>query len=382
MARDEQRAALAARWRRNPRSHRMPSGSRPFAGSSRMMTRGSPSRAAARPESLPHAHRVAACALARRGQDAHEARASRPRDWPGSSTAAARVSRWLRRCAWMEVGRLEAPTRRRRGVGDVVVATPLDGCGALGRTDQPEEHPQGRRLARAVRAEEAGDPAGYDIEVEVVDGSVNRPNRWSVAGSIRPRSAAAGVAPPAAGCAGVAADAAVTTPPSRPPKGDSWCASNSTTAPTASRVHIVGAVRAGCEDAVTEWLLLLAAILLTGGTAVFVAAEFSLVALDRPTVQKAIDAGDGRAGSSSSHCGEYITQAVRGPGRHHHHDSRRRLPRPAVDPAASWPARWATSGWRSQRSRPSPVPSPSCWRPPSRWSSASCSHSSSASRRP
>ncbi|HKX68698.1 MAG TPA: hemolysin family protein [Intrasporangium sp.] len=45
----------------------------------------------------------------------------------------------------------------------------------------------------------------------------------------------------------------------------------------------------------TEWLLLLAAILLTGGTAVFVAAEFSLVALDRPTVQKAIDAGDGHA---------------------------------------------------------------------------------------
>ena len=45
----------------------------------------------------------------------------------------------------------------------------------------------------------------------------------------------------------------------------------------------------------TEWLLLLAGILLTGGTAVFVAAEFSLVALDRPTVQKAIDAGDGHA---------------------------------------------------------------------------------------
>jgi CBS domain containing-hemolysin-like protein len=46
---------------------------------------------------------------------------------------------------------------------------------------------------------------------------------------------------------------------------------------------------------VTEWLLLLAAILLTGGTAVFVAAEFSLVALDRPTVQRAIDGGDGHA---------------------------------------------------------------------------------------
>jgi CBS domain containing-hemolysin-like protein len=45
----------------------------------------------------------------------------------------------------------------------------------------------------------------------------------------------------------------------------------------------------------TEWLLLLGAVLLTAGTAVFVAAEFSLVALDRPTVQRAIDEGDARA---------------------------------------------------------------------------------------
>lgn len=45
----------------------------------------------------------------------------------------------------------------------------------------------------------------------------------------------------------------------------------------------------------TEWLLVLAGVLLTIGTAVFVAAEFSLVALDRPTVQRAVDAGDHRA---------------------------------------------------------------------------------------
>jgi len=45
----------------------------------------------------------------------------------------------------------------------------------------------------------------------------------------------------------------------------------------------------------TEWLLVLAAIVLTAGTALFVAAEFSLVALDRPTVQRAIDAGDSGA---------------------------------------------------------------------------------------
>ncbi len=45
----------------------------------------------------------------------------------------------------------------------------------------------------------------------------------------------------------------------------------------------------------TEWLLVLGAVLLTAGTAVFVAAEFSLVALDRPTVQRAVDSGDRRA---------------------------------------------------------------------------------------
>ena len=45
----------------------------------------------------------------------------------------------------------------------------------------------------------------------------------------------------------------------------------------------------------TEWLLVLAGVALTIGTAVFVATEFSLVALDRPTVQKAIDNGDAGA---------------------------------------------------------------------------------------
>ena len=44
-----------------------------------------------------------------------------------------------------------------------------------------------------------------------------------------------------------------------------------------------------------EWLLVLAAVVLTAGTALFVAAEFSLVALDRTTVQQAVDRGDARA---------------------------------------------------------------------------------------
>ncbi|KYH45848.1 hemolysin family protein [Branchiibius sp. NY16-3462-2] len=46
-----------------------------------------------------------------------------------------------------------------------------------------------------------------------------------------------------------------------------------------------------------EWLLVLAGVALTAGTALFVSAEFSLVALDRPTVQRAIDGGDLRAGT-------------------------------------------------------------------------------------
>ena len=47
----------------------------------------------------------------------------------------------------------------------------------------------------------------------------------------------------------------------------------------------------------TGWLLVLAAVALTAGTALFVTAEFSLVALDRPTVQRAINEGDERASS-------------------------------------------------------------------------------------
>ncbi|MGG5260877.1 hemolysin family protein [Phycicoccus avicenniae] len=42
----------------------------------------------------------------------------------------------------------------------------------------------------------------------------------------------------------------------------------------------------------TPWLLLVLGVVLTIGTAFFVAAEFSLVALDRPAVQRAVDGGE------------------------------------------------------------------------------------------
>lgn len=45
----------------------------------------------------------------------------------------------------------------------------------------------------------------------------------------------------------------------------------------------------------SPWIMLLIGVLLTLGTALVVAAEFSLVALDRPAVQRAVDAGDHKA---------------------------------------------------------------------------------------
>src|SRR5919107_3718419 len=44
-----------------------------------------------------------------------------------------------------------------------------------------------------------------------------------------------------------------------------------------------------------EWLLLAAGFLLIAGTGFFVAVEFSLIALDQATVQRAIDDGDAGA---------------------------------------------------------------------------------------
>jgi CBS domain containing-hemolysin-like protein len=58
----------------------------------------------------------------------------------------------------------------------------------------------------------------------------------------------------------------------------------------------------------TEWLYLALATALTLGTSVFVAAEFSLVALDRPAVQRVHDEGDARAGSVLTSLRQLSTQ--------------------------------------------------------------------------
>ncbi|WP_307785244.1 CNNM domain-containing protein [Janibacter melonis] len=85
----------------------------------------------------------------------------------------------------------------------------------------------------------------------------------------------------------------------------------------------------------TPWLLLLLGVLLTLGTALFVAAEFSLVALDRPTVQRAVDGDSGRSRCSSPSPPLHPARCV--PGRHHDHDPRPRLRRQPRDRRAHHP---------------------------------------------
>lgn len=58
----------------------------------------------------------------------------------------------------------------------------------------------------------------------------------------------------------------------------------------------------------TAWGLLGLAVLLTVGTALFVAAEFSLVSLDRPRVERAVEAGDRRAATVLSAVRSLSTQ--------------------------------------------------------------------------
>ncbi len=62
------------------------------------------------------------------------------------------------------------------------------------------------------------------------------------------------------------------------------------------------------EPTMGEWLLVLLGGVLTIGTAIFVATEFSLVALDRPAVARAVAAGDARARTVLASLRELSTQ--------------------------------------------------------------------------
>ena len=163
----------SAKSRSRPRIQRMPSGSRPLAGSSRISTSGSPSSACASPSRwrMPSEYwrtRLRAALLssptsveqlvhARAASHAHHLRARRraPRGRGGRGA-----------------GRSRRAARRRAGPGSASVAVvggsstaepPASGVG------EPDQHPHRRGLAGAVGSEEPGHRAGLAAERDVAD---------------------------------------------------------------------------------------------------------------------------------------------------------------------------------------------------------------------
>ena len=77
----------------------------------------------------------------------------------------------------MEVGRLEHRADPKRRPLELRVGLAEDERVAARRLREPEQHAQRRRLAGAVRAEEAGDRARLERERQIVDGETT-PNRF------------------------------------------------------------------------------------------------------------------------------------------------------------------------------------------------------------
>ena len=162
----------AASCRARLRTQRMPSGSRPLTGSSRTTTGGSPSSATAMPSRWPMP------------------RENLPTRWPAtdsrptrSSTSSTRDCREAvadgepaqvvaGRATRVQGARLQQRAHLAERGGGVGVAVPVDGHAAGARAVQAEDHPHRRRLAGAVRAEEAGHAAGLDGEGDAVDGGL------------------------------------------------------------------------------------------------------------------------------------------------------------------------------------------------------------------
>ena len=185
-----------ARYLTRLRTQTTPSGSRPLTGSSRMTVCGSPSSAAAMPEPLAHAEREAAdLLLGHLGQAGHL-----------DDFVHALLGDAVRRGHGQQVvvGRAagvdglgveqRADVAQRRGVPGERRA--VDGHRARRRPVQPHDHAHGGGFAGPVRAQEAGDPAGFDGEVDAGDGGLFAVNLGQAScfdhGSVPLRSGSAG----------------------------------------------------------------------------------------------------------------------------------------------------------------------------------------------
>ena len=129
----------------------MPSGSRPFAGSSSTSTAGSASSAWARPSRwrMPRLNSPTRRSCGRREADEVEDGVDPPFvDAGGHGGDPQAVPRGA---PGVEARRLEQRADLAEGVRQVDVAAPADGCGAARRRDQAEQASQGGGLAGAVR---------------------------------------------------------------------------------------------------------------------------------------------------------------------------------------------------------------------------------------
>src|SRR6266496_196791 len=71
----------------------------------------------------------------------------------------------------MEDVRIDHCPDRAQRVTQLGVGPPVDGRGARARSGEPEQHPNGGALARAVGADEAGDAPGRGREGQAVYGA-------------------------------------------------------------------------------------------------------------------------------------------------------------------------------------------------------------------
>ena len=152
----------------------MPAGSRPFIGSSRISSCGSPRRQAATPRRwrMPMEYfdtlSSARCRMPTRSS------AGSMRPLAAGSRAAARICRFWRpvRWPWKRGSSTMAPTRARATVTVAGDGVAEEGHRAGIGVGQAQQHPDQRGLAGTVRPEVAEGAAAGNEELDVVDGDV------------------------------------------------------------------------------------------------------------------------------------------------------------------------------------------------------------------
>jgi len=154
------------------RTHRTPSGSRPFTGSSKISTSGSPSSAPAMPSRwlMPSRETAAAAAghVPEAGGGQHLVDPS-PRDAVG-----ARLGQQvpIGGATGMHTACVEQRTHLAQRLVQRDVRLAEDQRRPKGGPVQTEDAPDGRRLAGPVRAQEARDPCGSDLHRQIADGGL------------------------------------------------------------------------------------------------------------------------------------------------------------------------------------------------------------------